>query len=321
VPPGGKISLNSGASYTVSTKVTIGLAFTDQHSALARMRFSNDGGNWSQLEAFTTTKASWDLVGYGGTSAPGAKTVYCEVEDAAGNRSAPVTAPILLLGAPALAAVTPARTATLRHPEEVIRLTGLRHEYLTEAVLRKGTTTLLVPLGARWSLRGRLTDLPSATDSELCLPKPIEPGAWTVALRNPAGESQALMLQLDLPAAPVLDGPASVQAGKDGFALVAAAPGPGHVGVLLLSASGLPSQIPGFVSLEIGDQFQHLVQFGDAFPFSAAAQSWLLDVGTNYPGSLAGVKLFAELVVFDARIFPPKLPLLTTNAVATQFTK
>jgi hypothetical protein len=249
------------------------------------------------------------------------KTVHCEVEDAAANRSAPVTAQIQLLGAPTLAAIAPARTTTLRHPEERIRLTGLRHEQLSEAVLRKGATTVVVPLGVQWSLRGRLVDLPSPTDGELFLPKPIEPGAWTVALRNPAGESPAIALQLDLPTTPILDAPAAVQVGKDGFALVSVAPGPGHVGVLFLSFSGLPSRIPGLVDLEIGDQFRQLMQFGGTFPFGSTSQSWLLDVGSHYPGSLAGLTLLSELVVWDARNVPPLLPLLTTNAAASQFTK
>jgi WD40 repeat protein len=50
------------------------------------MRFSNDGKTWSDWETFQST-CSWDLTSFGGSSSRGAKTVFCQLRDQAGNVS------------------------------------------------------------------------------------------------------------------------------------------------------------------------------------------------------------------------------------------
>ena len=311
IPPGGEIRLANGAPFTLTPVVAITLAFQDQLSALARMRFSNDGVNWAAWEGFATTRPSWDLRLYGGGTGLGQKTVHCEVEDAATNRSAPVSARIQWIGKPSLASVLPSSTVTLRSPEEGILLSGTNHDFLTEAVLRKGTQTMLVPLGTDWDVRGRLVDPVSATESLLYLPKPIEPGTWNVALRNPAGESSALPLLLDLPPAtgPVLDMPPSVRiADPRGVSVVVVAASPLDRGVLLVSTQPRPSVLQGIVALEIGDNFTALVDLG-GYRVDPVTRAFTLRLPSPSSSSNVGVRLYFEAALTNGVGFP----LPTTN--------
>jgi len=82
VPPTGSVTVNSGAASTNNTAVTLALAGNDTGgSGLAQMRFSNDNSTWSTWEAYSTSK-SWTLI-----SGSGAKTVYVQFRDGAGNVS------------------------------------------------------------------------------------------------------------------------------------------------------------------------------------------------------------------------------------------
>ena len=72
-PPTGSIKINDGAATTTSTTVTITPNATDANG-VAKMRFSNDGGNWSDwMEVETRT---WNL-----TSEVGVKTVFAQFKD------------------------------------------------------------------------------------------------------------------------------------------------------------------------------------------------------------------------------------------------
>lgn len=85
-PPIGTVSINAGATYTNSANVTLTLAGTDTGgSALAQMRFSNDGTTWSTWETYATTKA-WTL-----SAGDGTKTVYAQFKDWAGNASGQIS--------------------------------------------------------------------------------------------------------------------------------------------------------------------------------------------------------------------------------------
>jgi hypothetical protein len=90
--PGGTVLINNGAARTNSTVVTLKLSATDPapDSAVAQMRFSNNGSTWSGWEAYATTKG-WTLSGANGT-----KTVYAEFKDGAGNVSAAAQDTIVL---------------------------------------------------------------------------------------------------------------------------------------------------------------------------------------------------------------------------------
>ncbi len=82
--------INSGATYTNSTAVSLTLSATDAGSGVYQMRFSNDNASWSAWEAYGTSK-SWTLVGGDGT-----KYVYVQYRDNAGNASGSVNDTIYL---------------------------------------------------------------------------------------------------------------------------------------------------------------------------------------------------------------------------------
>jgi len=81
-PPTGIISINGGAAYTNSTSVTLTLSASDS-SGVSKMKFSNDGVNWSGEESYAMSK-TWAL-----TAGEGLKTVYVQYKDNAGNWSSP----------------------------------------------------------------------------------------------------------------------------------------------------------------------------------------------------------------------------------------
>lgn len=97
-PPTGTISISGGAAYASSSPVTLTLSSTDS----AQMRFNNENGAWSGWETYNTSK-SWPL-----SNGDGAKTVYAQYKDAAGNVSTgTISAGIILdTTGPSVTAVT-----------------------------------------------------------------------------------------------------------------------------------------------------------------------------------------------------------------------
>lgn len=89
-PPGGTISINSGATYTSSTTVTLTLSCTDAGSGCWQMQFSNDGTTWNPWETYTTGR-TWTL-----SSGDGNKTVYARYKDNDNNISQNYTDTITL---------------------------------------------------------------------------------------------------------------------------------------------------------------------------------------------------------------------------------
>ncbi len=83
-PPVGNISINAGATTTVSSSVNLALSATDNASGVTQMRFSNDGVTFGAAIAYTTS-APWTL-----TSGNGLKTVYVQYRDGAGNWSSAI---------------------------------------------------------------------------------------------------------------------------------------------------------------------------------------------------------------------------------------
>ena len=88
--PTGTVVINGGAAATNSRTVTLMLSATDAVTSVTQMRFSNNGTSFSAAEAFAPTK-TWTL-----SSGAGAKTVYAQFRDAAGNWSAAATDTIVL---------------------------------------------------------------------------------------------------------------------------------------------------------------------------------------------------------------------------------
>jgi len=79
VAPNGSITINSSATYTAGTNVTLALTCSDATSGCATMEFSNDGGSWSPPEPFGASK-NWSL-----TALDGTRSVAVRLSDAAGK--------------------------------------------------------------------------------------------------------------------------------------------------------------------------------------------------------------------------------------------
>ena len=89
--PTGTVSINSGATYTKSTAVTLNLSASDTGgSGLSKMRFKNDSGTWSGWYPYSSSK-SWTLASTNGT-----RRVYAQFKDTAGNISNAVSDTIFL---------------------------------------------------------------------------------------------------------------------------------------------------------------------------------------------------------------------------------
>jgi hypothetical protein len=86
------ILLNDGEAYTNSDSITVGLnAVTDSSgSGVSLMRFSNDSFSWSSWEPYAASTE------YTLTEWEGNMTVWCQVQDAAGNESVAVSSMITL---------------------------------------------------------------------------------------------------------------------------------------------------------------------------------------------------------------------------------
>ncbi len=85
-PPVGDITLNGGAAFTHMAQVTVTSSVSDATTSVSSMSFSNNGAAFSAWEPYASSK-TWDLKGYGATSADGTKTVFARFRDAAGNVS------------------------------------------------------------------------------------------------------------------------------------------------------------------------------------------------------------------------------------------
>jgi hypothetical protein len=135
VAPEGKVVINDGAAYTVSTAVNLSLSATDESpgSGVASMRFSQEGQFWSDWEPFSTGKP-WTLTGGDGT-----KTVHAQFRDNAGNVSATARAEIKLdTTAPRVTSVTPTGTGIKRSTN----LTATFSEQMERATLNSSTFKL-----------------------------------------------------------------------------------------------------------------------------------------------------------------------------------
>jgi sugar lactone lactonase YvrE len=92
VLPSGTLTVGSG-SFTAAPSVSLALSATGVQSSVAWMRFSNtnNGNDWTEWEAYHTSKAGWALGAGDGT-----KTVYVQFKDLSGNLSAPISDSIIL---------------------------------------------------------------------------------------------------------------------------------------------------------------------------------------------------------------------------------
>ncbi|MGM0874719.1 MAG: family 43 glycosylhydrolase [Bacillota bacterium] len=79
--PEGRFTINSGAEFTNESAVTLSLEATDDSSGVHQVRYSTDPKEWSDWEAYTTSK-EFTL-----PSGDGEKTVFVEFKDQTGNIS------------------------------------------------------------------------------------------------------------------------------------------------------------------------------------------------------------------------------------------
>jgi hypothetical protein len=161
--PSGTISINSGATYTKSTLVSLGLSATNPTAGdpVLDMRFSNDGVNFGAWQAYGTA-ASYTLPAGDGT-----KTVFVQFRNGAGVISATASHSIILDTTP------PAITS----PPAAALVSG-----------QLGTTT--VPVRITW----QASDATSGV-AKYSLKRSVNGGAFTgVALSNPASNTVTLNL-------------------------------------------------------------------------------------------------------------------------------
>jgi hypothetical protein len=119
-PPTGSITVNSGATYTNSSSITLSISCTDAGSDCSQMQLGSDNVAWSDPETYATVKSlSLD-------SANGLKTVYVRFKDNAENWStAEITDTITLDTTPpsVVSPTTPASGATGVLLDAVISIT------------------------------------------------------------------------------------------------------------------------------------------------------------------------------------------------------
>ena len=98
-PPTGSLTLDGGEGVTPSRIVLLSVSGDDNLSGPFQVRFSNDGKTWSDWEPFQgKVERLWDLTSYGGSDDPtqAERTVWAEIEDVAGNISAPLSAQVMV---------------------------------------------------------------------------------------------------------------------------------------------------------------------------------------------------------------------------------
>ena len=105
-PPTGSVVVAGGAAWTTVRGVALTLSATDEVSGVRDMRFSDDGSAWSAWQSYGTSSA-WTLA-----SGDGAKTVFAQFRDGAGNVSETGSDGIGLDGSPPTGTLTIAGDAS-----------------------------------------------------------------------------------------------------------------------------------------------------------------------------------------------------------------
>src|SRR6266542_3125095 len=115
VPPSGSVTINAGATYTVTPSVMLSMPASDAFTGVAQVRISNRpetaGGllSYGSTRDWTAQPQAWSLAdtAYGGSTTNGTRAVCVQFRDGAGNWS-PVHADTIVLDTVAPAARAPA---------------------------------------------------------------------------------------------------------------------------------------------------------------------------------------------------------------------
>ena len=182
-PPTGTVTLSGGSAYATSTAVTLSLGASDPGlaaSGVRQMRFSNDGTTFAPWQPYASG-AGWTLAG----GKDGARTVYAQFADGAGNISAAVSDTIVLdATGPTNVKIKPAKNAKGVKPSakvkvvaselldttsvtgKTVKLTKSGKKIKAVVSLTKGKTIVLTPKQAltrgtyKVTVTSRVTDLP-----------------------------------------------------------------------------------------------------------------------------------------------------------------
>jgi subtilisin-like proprotein convertase family protein len=174
--PTGTVSVAGGAAATKSAAVTLNLAATDPAPAtgVKEMRFSNDGKTYSAFQPYAAT-AAWTL-GKG----DGAKTVFAQFRDVAGNVSTAASDTIVLdTTSPAAKRFKPLRNAQDVRPKAKVRIVAT--EALDPTTVTKGSV-VLKRNGAK--VRGKVSYVAARHKIVLKPKKELKPGTYKVIVKT-----------------------------------------------------------------------------------------------------------------------------------------
>jgi hypothetical protein len=118
-PPTCSIDINGGDEYATSNVLELTLSSEDLGSGVSGMRFKNEGGDWGAWEAYGTSR------GWTATEGDGAKTVYVEFADSAGNVSQCYDAIVLETGGPSCSIAINGGAAYTTVPSVALSLSAL----------------------------------------------------------------------------------------------------------------------------------------------------------------------------------------------------
>lgn len=302
------VSIDSGATYTTSLNVSVATVAADVHSGVDQMRLSSDNATWSAWQAFTSPVA-YNLAANGGNSNEGTKTVWVQVRDRAGNISAAGADRIEYLRVPATASSSP--TSLPNVTEGFFRLNGTDFVGVTEVLFDASSITSTSVDDWHAGYYRVVND----TTLDVYPPQAQATGGHTLRLRNLAGLSNVQNVALAFQASAVLRTHATLTAGRPQTIFTSSGPNAGaYVSFLCLSPSNLPSNLPGIVSLEIGNGFTSLTLLSIAFPRNLATRAATIG---PFPtsDSMLGASLYFEALTFLA----PAFPLPTTDSWRTLY--
>ena len=190
--PTGTVAVNGGAMITKSTVVTLTLSATDPapSTGVNQMRFSNNGTTYSAYQPYAAS-AAWSL-----TAGDGAKTVYAQFTDAAGNVTT-VSDTISLTTAVIAADTTgpnskkfkPAKNATGVKPTAKVKV--LPVEALAPASVTKASVVLKIKGGTK--IKAKVTYDATKRLITLTPKKSLRKGTYQVTITtkvtDPAGNA------------------------------------------------------------------------------------------------------------------------------------
>ena len=145
-PPNGTVVIDGGAAAARSADVVLTLSADDPSpgSGVASMRFSNDGGAWTDWEPYAAGDKAWNLGG-----GDEEKTVYVQYRDGAGNTATAQDAILLDTAAPTVLRASPTGNRVSPTARPTVTFSEKMDEASVEAETSNGLpTTFMLKKGA-----------------------------------------------------------------------------------------------------------------------------------------------------------------------------